>query len=217
MLDRLAMPRSRGGVTGALLLLAGIWGALIPFVGPLFDWVIGSDSVFDMTAGRFWLSLVPGLAVIAGALILLGSANRASAGFGAWLAVAGGAWFVVGPTVSRLWNDGESLAGTAMGGPSQQAFETLTYFEGLGALIVALAAFALGRMTIRDHRDADADAAHVDRDNARTLERERAGRFARKPAADEARESEPAAMRHRTGDEADAEAEAMHRRDRPVM
>lgn len=146
--DRLRMPRSRGNLIGALLLLAGLWGATIPFTGPYFDWVIGPDNAWDMTAGRFWLSLVPGLAVIAGALILAGASNRLSGGVGAWMALAGGAWFVVGPTVSRLWNGGETIAGTPLGDTGRQAFETLTYFEGLGALIVALSALALGRMTI---------------------------------------------------------------------
>ena len=210
------MPRSRGGVSGALLLLAGIWGALIPFVGPTFDWVIGSDTVFDMTEGRFWLSLVPGLAVIAGALILLRSANRASGAFGAWLALAGGAWFVVGPTVSRLWNDGQTLAGTPMGGASKQAFETLTYFEGLGALIVALAALALGRMTVRSHADADHgahDHAVVDRDpdHDEHVDRTGTGRFTRDPAPDEARhglEGDRAALSDPAG---------ASRRDRPIL
>ena len=185
--ERMAMPRRRGGIVGGLLLLAGIWGALIPFAGPLFDWTIGPDSAFDMTAGRFWLSLVPGLATIAGALVLLLSANRASAAIGAWLALAAGVWFAAGQTASRIWNDGQSLAGEALGGATKQAVESLTYFEGLGALIIALSAFALGRVTIRSVKDAlalrgdreDREAAAPPPDEDRTG----GGRFRRDRAA----------------------------------
>jgi hypothetical protein len=141
MTSRLEIPRSRGAASGTLLLIAGLFGAAIPFVGPLFDWEVGPGGAFDMTTGHFWLSLVPGLAVVAGALILAGTANRLSGGFGAWLALAGGAWFVVGPTLSRLFDP----AGWATGG---SVLEHLTYYEGLGALIVALSALALGRMTV---------------------------------------------------------------------
>jgi hypothetical protein len=214
MTNRMEMPRKRGSMVGTLLLIAGIWGALIPFVGPYFDWVIGPDNAFDMTEGRFWLSLVPGLAVIAGALILTGAANRISGGVGAWLALAGGAWFVVGATVSRLINDGASWAGEPMGGASKQAFETLTYFEGLGALIVALAAFALGRMTIRDHRDHDLDANVADHDQVADreprTERERSGRFTREPA----REQAPVAA---TGVTRDSVEDRGRTRDRPIL
>lgn len=194
--NRLEMPRRRGSVIGTLLLLAGVWGAAIPFVGPYFDWVVGPDNAFDMTEGRFWLSLVPGLAVIAGALVLTGTANRLSAGTGAWIALAGGAWFVVGPTVGSLI--GAGFAGEPLGGESKQAFERLTYYEGLGALIVALAALALGRMTVRDHRTVDAETHEV----AHDAPREPTGRFTRPdreeetaPAAVGAGEERPA-MRH---------------------
>ena len=141
MTDRFDIPRSRGAASGTLLLLAGIWGAAIPFLGPLFDWQVEPGGAFEMNSGHFWLSLIPGLAVIAGALILAGTANRLSAGTGAWLALAGGVWFVVGPTLSRLFEAG----GWATGG---SVWEHLSYYEGLGALIIALSALALGRMTV---------------------------------------------------------------------
>lgn len=167
MTSRLEIPRSRGAASGTLLLLAGIWGAAIPFFGPLFDWQVGPGGSFDMNAEHFWLSLVPGLAVIAGALILAGTANRLSAGLGAWLALAGGAWFVVGPQLSRLWEPG----GWGTGG---SVAEHLTYYEGLGALVIALSAFALGRMSL-PHRPADRDVA------AGEERHERTGRFRRSP------------------------------------
>ena len=34
---RMRIPRSRGAASGLLVMLLGLWGALIPFVGPAFD------------------------------------------------------------------------------------------------------------------------------------------------------------------------------------
>lgn len=171
-MSRLDIPRSRGAASGTLLLLAGLFGALIPFVGPLLDWQVEPGGAFDMTTGHFWLSLVPGLAVIAGALVLTGTTNRLSGGFGAWLALAGGAWFVVGPTVSRLFEP----AGWATGG---SVWEHLTFYEGLGALILALSALALGRMTVAPAAPAVEDASDPAGDPAAA--RAPSGRFTRDP------------------------------------
>src|SRR5215218_2473807 len=98
------VPRSRGAVTGFLLVLLGIWGGLIPFVGPYFGYEFGSDETWLVTWDRAWLDIAPGAALVLGGLILLVSANRLTGGFGAWLALAGGIWFVGGPTVSMLWD-----------------------------------------------------------------------------------------------------------------
>ena len=36
MTTMLQVPRSRGAICGLLLVLLGVWGALIPLVGPYF-------------------------------------------------------------------------------------------------------------------------------------------------------------------------------------
>ena len=74
------------------------------------------------------------------------------------LALAGGVWFVVGPTLSKLWTSGSALAGQAgnpAGSESRQVLELLTMFYGAGAAIIALAAFALGRLAVRSVRDVE--------------------------------------------------------------
>ncbi|MGH3670532.1 MAG: hypothetical protein ACRDSH_07830, partial [Pseudonocardiaceae bacterium] len=77
------------------------------------------------------------------------SANRASGGLGAWLALVGGIWFIVGPVISQLWRVGGPGApiGSPLGTNLMQLLEQLGYFYGLGAVITALAGIALGRMT----------------------------------------------------------------------
>lgn len=39
-------------MAGLLILLGGIWGGLIPFVGPYFHFVLGPDESWTWTSGR---------------------------------------------------------------------------------------------------------------------------------------------------------------------
>ena len=89
---RLQMPRSRGAASGFLLILLGAWGALIPFVGPYFDFAFTPDTEWTWTIARGWLEVLPGAATVLGGLLLLTSGNRATAMLGGWLAVLAGAW-----------------------------------------------------------------------------------------------------------------------------
>jgi hypothetical protein len=155
MHDRLHMPRSRGAASGLLIVLLGIWGGLIPFVGPSFDYAFTPDASWHWTTGRFLLEVLPAIATVLGGLAMMGSASRISGVAGAWLAAAGGAWFVIGQWVSMLWNDGVMQAGqpTATSDAGQVA-EWVGFFLGLGVVIVFLAAMALGRMSVVSVRDA---------------------------------------------------------------
>src|SRR6185312_10259188 len=103
MAGMLRVPRSRGALSGVLLVLLGLWGGLVAFVGPYFDFAYTPEDPWVFTADRFWLHVAPALATLIGGLIVLASANRAFAMFGVWLAALGGAWFIVGEPVSRLW------------------------------------------------------------------------------------------------------------------
>ncbi len=160
------MPRSRGAASGVLLILLGAAAALMPLLGPEIGLTIGSDKTFDVTEERLYLSIIPGAAAALGGLLLLVSANRPMAMLGGLLALAGGIWLVVGPLVSRLWEDSGGLLGAAGrpdGDRTRQTIEVLAYFNGIGALITALAGIALGRLAIKaasDHRDHDRDRDH---------------------------------------------------------
>ncbi len=138
------IPRRRGAVTGLLLVLLGVWGALIPFVGPYFDYQIGSTETWHWTIDRLWLSVLPGAAAAVGGLIMLYSTRRSSAALGGLLGLAGGLWFVVGPNVSLLWNHGAPATGAAAGDTGVRVLEWLGFFYGTGALITLLAAYGLG-------------------------------------------------------------------------
>lgn len=167
MAGKLRVPRSRGAVSGLLLVLLGAWGALIPLVGPTFNYAYTPDRAWALNSGRIWLSILPGAGAVLGGLIVLLSANRAVAIIGAWLAAVAGGWFVVGGTISALWtNDGANAAGEPVGGTATRVVEQLGFFTGIGVAIVFLAALALGRFTVRGARE----AAWVDRDADRDAE-----------------------------------------------
>src|ERR1700712_140264 len=87
------LPRSRGAFSGLLLIVLGAWGALVPFIGPYFNFAYRSDDTWVWTSARFWLEVLPGGVVALGGLLLLTSVNRFSGSIGGWLAAAGGVWF----------------------------------------------------------------------------------------------------------------------------
>jgi hypothetical protein len=149
---RLQVPRTRGAVSGILLVLLGAWGALAPFVGPYFDFGFGTDRTWVWTSTRGWLEVLPGAAVAVGGLLLLVSAHRVVASLGGWLAAAGGAWFVVGLSLADLLHIG-SLGTPIDTGTGHRSLESLSLFYGLGALVVFLAAGAVGRLSVRSVRD----------------------------------------------------------------
>ncbi|WP_166904434.1 hypothetical protein [Mycobacterium sp. DL440] len=152
--SRLRMPRSRGAASGFLLVLLGIWGALIPFIGPYFDFAFTPDQSWFWTSARGWLEVLPGAVTALGGLLLLVSGNRATAHFGGWLAVLGGAWFVVGRALAGPLGIGDAGMPIAVTDAKRVSLE-LAYFSGLGALIVFLGAVAVGRLSVRSVRDVE--------------------------------------------------------------
>jgi hypothetical protein len=156
MAGMLRVPRSRGALSGVLLVLLGLWGGLIPFVGPYFHFAYTPGTAWTYTAGRLWLEILPAAGTVLGGLILLQSRVRPVAMFGAWLAAASGAWFAVGRSLSPLWNSGGTVAlGTPIGSTALiRTLVEVSYFTGLGVLIVFLAAFSIGRLSVIGVRDA---------------------------------------------------------------
>jgi hypothetical protein len=188
----LYMPRSRGAVTGLILILLGAWGALIPFMGPIFNWAYTVDPAWTWTTAKGWLEVLPGVTAAVGGLLLLVAGNRATAMLGGWLAVFAGAWFVVGRTFAATLNIGDAgqpVAPTDL----KRALLEVTYFTGLGALIVFLGGAALARVAARHARDvavaAPAPTAAGPAPYDETVSAAPAGRFA-------AAETQP---RERTG------------------
>jgi len=160
------IPRSRGGVSGVLLILLGAWGGLVPFVGPYFHYAYtyanAPDKAWHYTSGRLWLSIVPGAAALIGGLLVVLATHRAVGVLGALLGALGGAWFIVGASVIKLAvtsgsiSPGVPLSGATgpLNSATRQFLESLGFFTGTGVLIVFLAALALGRFSVVGVRDA---------------------------------------------------------------
>jgi hypothetical protein len=143
--------RSTGAVSGVLIVVLGTWAALIPFVGPYFDYSFGTNATWHFTTDRLWLDVLPGALAVLGGLLLIVAGTRPAGIFGGWLAMVAGGWLIVGPPVSLTWESGTGPIGRPLFGSTRQMLELVGYFYGVGALIVALSAFAIGRFASRPH------------------------------------------------------------------
>src|SRR5262249_43191897 len=135
--------RSTGAVSGALIALLGIWGALVPFVGPYFDYSFGINTSWHYGADRLWLNVLPGVIAVLGGVLLLLARTRAAGVLAGWLAIVAGAWFAIGPAVSLSWERGLGPIGAPLGDRTRQMLELIGYFYGVGALGAVFAAFAV--------------------------------------------------------------------------
>jgi hypothetical protein len=203
----LRVPRTRGALSGVLLILLGLWGGLVPFVGPYFHFSYTPGTAWTYTQGRLWLEILPAAGTVLGGLILLASRVRPVAMFGAWLAAASGAWFAVGQLLTPLWHStGTMTLGSPLGGPVTRVLVQLSYLTGLGVVIVFVAAVAIGRLSVIGVRDARVTAGEevvpgtepagpvADGDSSPTarLPRRFPGRTDRAPAAAGAADAGPA-------------------------
>src|SRR5215470_964855 len=130
----LRVSRTRGALSGLLLVLLGAWGALVPFVGPSFHYAYTPDKAWAYTSGRLWLEILPGAGALLGGLVVLASAYRPAAHCGAW--------FALGGILGQTWSGINMNPGTPVGGTTMRAFEQIGFFTGLGVVIVAVAAMA---------------------------------------------------------------------------
>lgn len=143
------LPRTTGLLSGLIVIVLGVWGALIPFIGPYFHYAFGNFDKWHFTSNRLWLDVVPGVVAVIGGWMLFTGSRRKSGIIGGWLAIAAGVWFAIGPAVSLWWHAAGNPIGAPIGGHFRQSIELIGYFYGLGVAIVGFAAFAMGRFVSR--------------------------------------------------------------------
>jgi hypothetical protein len=129
---RIALPLGFG------VMVIGAWGALIPLIGPSFDFGFDSDSSWRLSEQHWTLSIIPGaIAAAAGILLLLPTRGR----IGAWIAALAGAWFAVGPFLHPLWSDAVAPLAT---GDGKRAALWIGYFMAPAVLIAYLSGMSQG-------------------------------------------------------------------------
>jgi hypothetical protein len=142
---RRRIPRTKGALTGLLLIILGLWGALIPFVGPYFNYALHADQTWQWFADRGWLEVLPGVLTVIGGFMLMTGNTRGGMSLGGLLALIGGLWFIVGPQVSTLWHHGSMTIGPAVAKHNfTRMLEWVGFHYGLGGLITMFSSYALG-------------------------------------------------------------------------
>lgn len=140
--------RFKARTAGALIMLLGAWGGIAPFVGPLFGYRMDGFGAWSWTTTRGELSVGAGAVALLGGLLLLAATSRLVQRAGGVLAGLAGTWFVVGPAFLPVWTgSGLTFPGTGTGPALLRAVEAIGFAYGTGALIVALAGYALGALS----------------------------------------------------------------------
>jgi hypothetical protein len=167
-------------MSGVVIVVLGVWGGLIPFIGPYFHYAFGGYQSWHFTTQRLWLDIVPGVVAVIGGLMLMSASTRSGGLIAAWVAMAAGAWFAIGPPVNMLWHHTIYAIGTPMGGDFRQMLEWVGYFAGLGVVIVGFAAFAMGRYFSRPRVAAEPAVVAADAAATETARPRRRGLFGRR-------------------------------------
>src|SRR5579875_156578 len=100
-------PAGMAGI-GVLMVLVGAWAGIVGYVGPLFGYHAIAASAWQWTRANWLLHLVPGAAgVFAGLSVLIQTPKRRAVArpfaIAGLVAVAAGAWLVVGPAASHIF------------------------------------------------------------------------------------------------------------------
>ena len=140
--------RTHGILGGLLVALLGIWGALVPFVGPYFHYAYTPDKAWTYDHGRLLLEIAPGAAAFVGGVLLIYAFSRHVALLGAFLGILAGAWFALGSVLAPLWTTNPALAGVPASSTAfMRTMEQIGFFTGLGVVLVLISAAVAGRIT----------------------------------------------------------------------
>jgi len=161
MNSQVAIRRTRGAVTGAILVLLGLWGGLAPFVGHYLHFGFTPDTAFGYTTGRLYYSVIPGAAALVGGVLVIITRSRAIGVIGGLLAALGGLWFVIGSgvmlyVIKRNVSIGVPLGYSGGTYTTKEYLEVLALYTALGAVIIFFGALACGRMSMFSAGDAEA-------------------------------------------------------------
>jgi hypothetical protein len=147
----LATGRTRSislGAVGLVALVASAWGGIVPFVGPTFGFSGDGLGSWHWNLSHAVLALIPGAIGCLFAVSLMGRTAAGATGrrvgltFGGLMAIASGAWFVIGPLAWPILVTGSHyfVASSPLGELEHQ----VGYALGPGLILAACGAFAIG-------------------------------------------------------------------------
>jgi len=134
---------------GLVAALAAAWGGAVPYVGPLFGFGANGVGAWTWNAAHGLLGLLPGAVGLVAAMLIMGAAGRPASGpartrlaLGGMLAMAAGAWFVIGPPA---WPVVAHAGAHFVAAPAWPRFERLVgYSFGPGSVLLACGGLAVG-------------------------------------------------------------------------
>lgn len=147
--ERVRVPPAGLRFAGLLTLLLGAWAGIVPFLGPSFGYSADGAGSWHWSLSHALLWLAPGAASCLAGVVMMGLFPRATdrrgrlgSGFAGVLAIASGAWLVVGALAWPILHSSRAVFSPA------SSFREFTYQVGYslgpGVLVSILGAFALG-------------------------------------------------------------------------
>ena len=146
---RLGLARVGLGTAGFVALLVSAWGAVVPYVGPLFGFSADGAGSWHWSLAHSMLFLVPGAAGVLLGLFVIAESRGVTVGKGRLsLAAAGallilcGAWFAIGSYAWPVLTN----SGTYFSSATHLRFLTyeLGYSVGVGLVLVMCGSFVVG-------------------------------------------------------------------------
>jgi hypothetical protein len=147
---RVRLGRVGLALAGVIALLASAWGAVVPYVGPLFGYSADGSDAWHWSLPHAFLALVPGVVGVLLGLMIVAESRGITVGKGRLsLATAGmllmvcGAWFAIGPLawpVVFTTSSGYFVATSHLG----LLEDEVGYSIGTGLILVICGAFVDG-------------------------------------------------------------------------
>ena len=141
----------RAGIVtaGVLTIVISAWGALIPFVEPIFGFHATGTPSWHWNAAHTLLAVVPGaVGVVMGLVVLWASGqvavgrNRITLMWAGLITILSGAWFIVGPTAwPVITTNGVYFVPAA---PLRDLVYQVGYALGTGAILVVCGGYIMG-------------------------------------------------------------------------
>ena len=134
---------------GVVTILISAWGAVIPFVEPIFGFHATGTPSFHWNAAHALLAVVPGVIGVAMGFVVLWAASQVAVGRGrvalVWaglITILSGAWFIIGPTAwPVITRHGVYFAPAS---PLRGLLYQVGYALGTGVILIVCGGYVVG-------------------------------------------------------------------------